>query len=48
MGTGVARGGSRGPGPPTIEMLPMIKMRQKKLLLRQFQLLLAFIAYNGN
>ena len=36
---GVARGRAGGPGPP-IEMLPMIKMSQKRLLLLQFQFLL--------
>ena len=37
---GVARGG-RGTGPPTIELLPMIKISQKILWFLQFQFLLA-------
>ena len=36
----VARGG-RGPGPSPIEMLPMIKMSQTRLLSLQFQFFLA-------
>ena len=47
-------GVSRRPGPPPpIEMLPMIRMSQKRLLFRLFQFLLATLrttvhAYNGN
>ena len=43
----------QAPPPPPIEMLPMIKMSQKRLLFRLFQFLLATSrttvhAYNGN
>ena len=34
---GVARGGAQGARAPPIEMLPMIKMSQKRLLFLQFQ-----------
>ena len=49
---GVAKGG-RGPGPFLIEMLPMIKISQKRLLFLLFQFLLAISrktvhAYNSN
>ena len=49
---GVAKGGPGGPGPP-IEMLPKIKMSQKRLLFLQFQFYLASSrttvhAYNSN
>ena len=38
--------GSRPPSP--IEMSPMTKMRQKRLLFLQFQFFLALFAYNSN
>ena len=42
---GVARG---GPEPLPIEMLPMIKMSQKRLLFLQFQFFFSIFAYNSN
>ena len=38
---GVASGGAQGTRPPLIEMPPMIKMSQKRLLFLQFQFLSA-------
>ena len=50
---GVDRGEGQGVRPPPFEMLPMIKMSQKRLLFIQFQFLLASSsttvhAYNSN
>ena len=49
----VARGKEQGPGPSPIEMLLMKKMSRKRLLLLQFQFLLAssrttVYAYSSN
>ena len=45
-GIGVAGGGAQAPSSPIV-MRTMTKMRQKSLLFRQLQFLLAFFAYNS-
>ena len=46
---GVARGGGGGQGarPPSIEMLPMIKMSQKRLLFFSVSVSFSIFAYNS-
>ena len=53
IGIGIARGGPGGLVTPPNEMLPMIKMSQKRLSFLQFQFLLASLrttvqTYNSN